>query len=106
MVSRLKKVIGAVVLATMVAGCTVAPVMPPRGIVFSDQKAPLFAGRETGTKEGQAAAYCVLFLFAWGDASIEQAAKSGGITQIKHTDYRLFNVLGIFQQYTTIVRGD
>jgi hypothetical protein len=47
-----------------------------------------------------------LFLFGWGDASIEQAMKNGGITQIKHMDYRLFNVLGIFQQFTTIVRGD
>lgn len=87
-------------------GCAVTPVMPPRGALYTNQKAPLFPGRETGSKEGRASTRMVLFLFAWGDGSIDTAARNGQITQIKHLDYELYNVLGVYQRYTTIVRGE
>jgi hypothetical protein len=44
-------------------------------------------------------------LVAWGDCSIETAAKAGGITQIRHIDYQSKNVLG-YQEFTTIVKGE
>ena len=58
---------------------------------------------ELGTKEGCASTYTILFLVAWGDSSITAAAREGDISQIKQTNYEMFNILGIYQRYTTIV---
>ena len=88
------------------SGCAFAPVMPPRGILYTDQQAPLFGGRAPGHAEGRASAHSVLFIFAWGDCSVTAAAANGGIKQIKHLDYRLLNLALIYQRFTTIVRGE
>lgn len=88
------------------AGCVITPVNPPRGVAFNNQKAPLYGGKETGSKEGRASAYCVLFLAGWGDSSLKKAAERGGISTIKHVDYQFYNILGFYQRYTTIVRGE
>ena len=41
-----------------------------------------------------------------GDASIMSAAKQGGITRVATVDIKKFDVLGIYQKYTTIVTGE
>ena len=48
----------------------------------------------------------ILGLFAGGDASVEAAVRDGGISEPRHLDYRFFNFLGIYQKFTTIVRGE
>ena len=103
---RKSRFMAALLTAALLAGCALAPVVPPRGAIYNDQKAPLFGGRELGTKEGCASTYTILFLVAWGDSSITAAAREGGISQIKQTNYEMFNILGIYQRYTTIVSGD
>jgi len=103
--SRLKVVATPLVLAVLAAGCARAPVMPAQGIIFNDQKAPMFSGQATGSKAGIAKAYSAFGLVGWGDCSIEAAAGAGGITQIRHVDYRYKNILG-YQEFTTIVRGE
>ena len=103
---RKKLFAGALLMGAMLTGCAVAPVVPPRGILFNNQDAPLFGGREVGTKEGRASTYTLLFLVGWGDASITAAARNGDITQIKQTNYGMLSYLGLYQRYTTIVRGD
>jgi hypothetical protein len=97
---------GVVLIIAMLSGCAMAPVVPPRGILLTDQKAPLFGGRELGAKEGCASTYTILFLVGWGDSSITAAARNGGITQIKQLNYDMFSILGLYQRYTTIVSGD
>ncbi len=103
--SRLMKLTALVVLAVVVVGCAQAPVMPPRGLIFADQKAPMFSGTATGSKTGMAVAFSAFGLVGWGDCSIEAAARAGGITQIRHVDYQSKNVLG-YQEFTTIVKGE
>ena len=104
---RRNKLLAAAVLSgAMLSGCAMAPVVPPRGILFNDQKAPLFGGREIGDKEGRASTYTVLFLVGWGDSSVTAAARDADITQIKQMNYEMFSILGLYQRYTTIVRGD
>jgi hypothetical protein len=95
-----------VLAGLLVSGCAFAPVVPPRGVLYTDQKAPLFGGREPGSAEGRASAHSVLFAIAWGDCSVATAARNGGIRQIKHLDYRLVNLGLIYQRFTTIVRGE
>jgi TRL-like protein family len=98
--------LAALVLVLLITGCVFAPVNPPRGFIYTNQKAPLFPGNGGGEKVGEASTYSILLLVAWGDASITAAAKDGGITKIKQLDYQVFNILPIWQEYTTIVRGD
>jgi len=103
---RMLRVVVVLMVTVAVAGCAMAPVIPPRGAFYNDQKAPMFGGRETGTKQGQASAAAVLGMVGWGDCSIDAAARAGAIGQIKHVDYRFVNILGIYQEFTTIVNGE
>lgn len=99
----------AVVGSALLQGCGVTPsggVTPPRGILYTDQRAPLFGGRETGSKEGRAEASSVLMLVGTGDCSLEAAAANGHIKQIKHVDYEYYNMFLVYQKFTTIVRGE
>jgi hypothetical protein len=64
------------------------------------------AGPTAYAKVGKATSTSILGLVATGDASIETAAKNGGIKTIKFVDYEVHNILGIYGQYTTIVYGD
>ena len=60
-----------------------------------------------GTKVGTAKAtgyFGVVFFDA--DASIQTAAKNGGITKISTVDIKTTNVLGIVWTYETIVTGE
>ncbi|MGD1000850.1 MAG: TRL-like family protein [Candidatus Brocadiia bacterium] len=96
----------ALLIGVMLSGCAMAPVVPPRGILYNDQKAPLFGGKEIGSKEGRASTYTLLFLVGWGDSSVTAAARDAGISEVKQLNYQMFSILGLYQRYTTIVRGD
>lgn len=92
-----------------VAGCIRAPVVPPTALVYTDFQAPLDVSVQdtpTGGRKGRASVVSILGLVSYGDASIEAAAQEGGIRLIEHADYEYFNVLGIYQRYTTVVRGE
>jgi hypothetical protein len=43
---------------------------------------------------------------AWGDASVEAAAGSAGITKVHYADYEVLNVLLIYREFTVRVSGD
>jgi hypothetical protein len=93
-------------LSTLV-GCS--PVMSPiTGIVFTELKAPFYAGdgQDLGSKEGRAECRGYLGLVAIGDASIKKAMEEGKITNVKAIDYEAFNILGVFCRFVTIVYGD
>jgi len=86
------------------------PIMPPQGSVVSDVMAPL-----TGdiakidlqtTKTGTAVVKNYLGIISVGDCSIETAAKNGGLKTINYADYKYFNVLGVYQEFTVIVYGN
>lgn len=60
-----------------------------------------------GTKTGQASAHSVLWLFAWGDAGTQAAARNGGLTVIHNADDKDLVILGgVYARRTTIVYGD
>lgn len=97
---------GVLALPVLLTGCLFAPVVPPRGILYNDQTAPLFQGGRPGTKVGQASAHNILFLFGWGNSGLNRAMANGGITELRHTDYRFQNYMIIYQKYTTIAHGE
>jgi hypothetical protein len=59
-----------------------------------------------GSKVGTAKATIVLGLYFDQDASIQTAAKNGGITRISTVDVKMYNVLYVFVTYETIVTGE
>lgn len=59
-----------------------------------------------GSKVGTAKASAFLGLVAIGDASVDAAAKKGGITRISHVDSQKKSILGIVTSTTTIVYGE
>ncbi len=103
---RLKKMVfvaGAVLVLTSCASVK----SPLTGVWYTDVKAPLTAtSNSNSTKVGSAEATSVLGLVATGDASIDAAAKSGGITKIHHVDEQSTNILGLFAKYKVYVYGE
>ena len=59
-----------------------------------------------GAKVGNASTTSFLGLNFAGDASIQTAAKKGGISKISTVDFKTTNVLFILTTYTTIVTGE
>jgi len=99
----------AFVLASIVAaaGCTCRPNAPVDALLVFDQKGPV-AGFDTAspsTKTGTATAEGILVV-GFGDASIKKAMDQGKITKVHHVDCEVFNILGIYSRYTTVVYGE
>ncbi len=88
-------------------GCMIVA-SPAAGAILTDVKAPITATSNTATysKVGTAQCSSILGLVASGDASIEAAVKSAGITKISHVSYESKNILGIYGTFTTYVYGD
>ncbi|MDR4494264.1 MAG: TRL-like family protein [Nitrospirales bacterium] len=79
---------------------------PVAGWVYTDAK----YGNEAengaaATKTGKACATSILTMVATGDASVEAAKANGGITQVAVVDHSAKNILGIWGEFCTIVRG-
>jgi hypothetical protein len=91
------------------SGCYTTPVMPPMGLIYSDVKAPLTAEAEKPAmteQKGEASSESVLGLVAWGDCSLEAAARNGKLSTIEYADYEYMNVVfGIYQKFTVTTHG-
>ena len=59
-----------------------------------------------GNKVGTVKTMNLFNIAAWGDASINKAAKMAGITKISHVDVKTTSVLTIFNQRTYFVYGE
>ena len=103
---RIALTTGALFASWLTLGCVAAPVVPPTGLVYTDIDAPMSIKGEARGRRGTASTASILGLFAWGDGSVRTAAAKGGISDVKLVDYEFFNVLGIYQRYTTVVYGD
>ena len=109
---KFSKIMTSVTIAAtvlMTTGCLRAPFQPPIGTAYSDLKAPLgveISDTKVGPKTGKAKTTSILGLFATGDASIQAAAKNGGLKKVYHADYQYYNLLGIIQETTVIVNGE
>ena len=93
-----------VVLAGFTSGCIMgqAPIWAP---ISLDLMGSGPVGSGANVKRGESVAKGIVCV-AIGDASIETAAKNGGIKKIHHVDTKTTNVLGVYSEYTTIVYGE
>jgi hypothetical protein len=80
------------------------------GCVYSNIRFPLDEDlwkTELGSKVGTSSNRSVLWLFAWGDAGVKQAAENGGIKTINHMDMGIESYFfGAYIRRDTIVYGD
>ena len=103
----MKRLLAASALAIVLSGCATASA-PVTGFVYSHVMGPVgvTGSADVPTKVGRSYARSIFGLWATGDASIETAAKNGGITKIHHVDHESQVILGIIADYTTIVYGN
>ncbi len=105
----IQKIIGLLCIVSLfiMTGFGAMVITPATGFVYSDVKGPLTATSNTGgTKIGRAECASILGLVALGDASIETAARNGGITKVKTIDYETWSLLGIYAKLTVVVTGE
>lgn len=109
----LYRISGIIVLVLFVVfsftGCGAYATSPVTGFLVTDVSSPIGVGsgiRENLTvKIGNTSAHSLFGLFAWGDASIQTAAKDGNIRQISYVDAHSVNVFGLYSKYTVKVYG-
>ena len=97
----------ALVGASMVSlsGCQIVA-SPLLGGIYNDTKYGDVATTATSaTKEGKACATSILGWVATGDASVTAAKTNGGITTVAVVDHTAKNILGIFGEWCTVVKG-
>lgn len=102
----MKKFLALILIAGFMSSCafTSAPLV---GLLYTDVKAPMAVTSNTGsTKVGTAKATGILGIVATGDASVEAASRSAGITKIHHVDYQATSILGIYATFTVMVYGE
>ncbi len=101
-----KKVLGLVAASALLAGCAMAA-SPVNGAWWSDvQWGMQVPNGAFGSKAGEAKCSTILGLVAQGDASIEAAAKAGGITKVMSVDHHAKSILGFWAEFTTRVTGE
>jgi len=103
---KIKNLCSVVLLSSALTGC-IAVATPAVGVAYTDVKwsGPV-TSNAAATKTGKAEASTIMGLVATGDASVEAAAKNGGITKIHHVDYHTTNILGVYGKIITTVYGE
>lgn len=102
----MKKVLVAVALGALLFSCGLVKTPITGGAYTNVKDGLLVTGNSGSSKVGTAEAVGYLGLVALGDASIQAAAKSAGITKIHHVDYEAKSILGIVNNYTIFVYGE
>ena len=96
------RLLALLVLLVILAGCAS---YVPVGMLYTGGKMGVQANSGDAPKTGKACMVSVLGLVAGGDASIEAAKAAGGIKEVEVINYEVTNVLGIYGEYCTIVKG-
>jgi len=90
-----------------------APVAPPGGLLFTRFSAPLSLKFHSTPVTARVATSSTIFIrepflgtsWAWGDASVQSAARNGGMNTIEYADYDFTEVLGLVMVTTVRVYG-
>jgi hypothetical protein len=83
-------------------GCSI--VSPINGGLYTEVKWSDMPPPTTPQREGKACAQGILGV-ATGEATIEKAKVSSGITQVLQVEHTAKNVLGVYAEWCTIVKG-
>jgi len=101
---------GVISLIVGLSGCMIVD-SPIKGILGTEVIWGDIATGKSGSptpdesKEGKACAESILGLLARGDASVRAAKENGNITEVTSVDHSAKNLLNIFAEWCTIVKG-
>lgn len=98
----------AAVAAGLLSGCAMTTRAPVTGFVYNSTKAnggEGFSESVETQKTGRACATSILGIVGTGDASIQEAARNGGISKISFVDTENKMILGIWAESCTVVYG-
>jgi TRL-like protein family len=112
-ISTLRIFAGLVMFVVFGTGCYMrSPVLvpPPIGIGFTGIGVPVdttFDQTElAGTRIGRSTSHCMFGLFAWGDASVDAAARKAGLKVVEQVDAEVQVIfLGMYSSYEIVVSG-
>lgn len=92
--------------AVLLTGCA-GVATPANGMLFGSVKwdSAIDNNGVAAKKEGKACATSLLGLLATGDASVNAAKASAGITKVANVSHDSMNVLGLYAKYCTVVTG-
>lgn len=108
----MKRLIATVALSCvaimLMTGCAVVGGIPggTYGWLFTQTDNAFAVGSAGGAEKVGTAESTAIICFATGDSSISKAMANGGITKIHHVDSKVFQVLGVYAKYTTVVYGE
>ena len=104
----MKKIMTGLAILSLVALLSGCATPMPIGMLYTELTLPMGVTGENiaKLKVGKSECKSVLGLVAIGDASVETAAKNGGITRIHHVDWEAKNILGVIGEYHCIVYGE
>lgn len=83
---------------------------PPLGTGFTGIGVPVDTTFDktdmTQTRIGRSASHCMFGLFAWGDATVDTAARKAGLQMVEHVDANVQVILlGMYSRYEIVVSG-
>lgn len=100
----IKKALYVMSAGAILGGCAT---YAPLGVVYNSGTTGVSANSSVKpVKTGTACVKSFVGLLALGDGSIAAAKAEGGISRVSTVDYDVFNVLGVYGQYCTVVRGE
>lgn len=90
-----------ILAVALLSGCAF-----PQGALFTGVQYAIDAtAQPRGDKMGESCSIGILGIIAIGDASIDTARRNGRISKITSVDGSYLSILGLFQQFCSIVRG-
>ena len=102
-----KTIFSIVCMVALALGMTSCGAVGIVGAVYQDTTTPdAVTANVLGSKVGQADVLSILGVVALGDAGIEKAAKSAGITKVSHVDKKVWSILGVYSVTTYTVYGN
>jgi len=95
------------VMTVVMVGCISPTGSPLMGWIYTDVTGPGYAiDTEAGfSKVGTSEASAIICV-ATGDASVNTAAQSVGMTKIHHVDVNYMSILGLYGKVVTTVYGE
>jgi hypothetical protein len=103
----MKRLLALSIVCLALGGCAIAA-SPVTGFMYTGVSGPMAVGNDQNvpTKVGRSTARSIFGIYATGDASIQTAAKNGGITKIHHVDFESQSIFGVIADFTTVVYGE
>ena len=103
----MKRLLAVLTVTLFLGGCASA-VSPVTGFWYTNVDGPIAAtsAPDEATRVGRASTRSVLGIIATGDASIQRAARDGGISEIHHVDFESRSYFGVLAEFTVVVYGN